>query len=139
MKSRMVDNIPFGYGECHGFIRNLALRLREPELTLKFPAAPLINNQLLNLPATDRTGAVVREALPLINATIAGFHAMANTECGLVRPLMLRITNAPRGAMFAEPALNSPPVRNAAARLRLLNGLYPNGEPATEQPLKIIE
>ena len=81
----------------------------------------------------------MQQALPEINATIASFHAMTDTERNSVRPLTLRIINAPAGATFAELARNSPLGKNAVAHLRLLNALYPNGEPVAGQPLKIIE
>jgi predicted Zn-dependent protease len=64
---------------------------------------------------------------------------MSDTERKSVRPLTLRIINAPPGATFAELARTSPLGKNALAHLRLLNGLYPNGEPAAGQALKIIE
>jgi predicted Zn-dependent protease len=86
-----------------------------------------------------RTDAAMQPALPLINATIASFHALSDTERNSVRPLTLRIINAPAGATFAELARNSPLGKNAVAHLRLLNGLYPKGEPTAGQPLKIIE
>jgi predicted Zn-dependent protease len=51
----------------------------------------------------------------------------------------LRVITAPAGATFAELAKNSPLPGNAAVHLRLLNGLYPKGEPTAGQALKIIE
>ncbi len=86
-----------------------------------------------------KADAAMREAMPAINATIASFHAMTDTERKSVRPLTLRIINAPAGATFVELARNSPLGRNAVSHLRLLNALYPNGEPVAGQPLKIIE
>ena len=86
-----------------------------------------------------KTDTALPPALPLIDATIASFHAMSDTERKSVRPLTLRIINAPPGATFAELARTSPLGKNALAHLRLLNGLYPNGEPAAGQALKIIE
>jgi predicted Zn-dependent protease len=86
-----------------------------------------------------KTDTAMREALPLINATIASFHAMTETERSSVRPLTLRIINARAGATFAELAQGSPLGKHAVAQLRLLNGLYPHGEPVAGQPLKIIE
>ena len=86
-----------------------------------------------------KTDAAMQQALVAINATITSFHAMTETERGSVRPLTLRIINTPPGATFAELARNSPLGKNAIAYLRLLNGLYPNGEPAAGQALKIIE
>ena len=64
---------------------------------------------------------------------------MTEAERNAVRPLTLRIINAPPGARFADLARNSPLGKNAVSQLRLLNGLYPNGEPASGQALKIVE
>ena len=86
-----------------------------------------------------RSDAALQQALPQINATISSFHAMTDTERNAVRPLTLRIINARDGMTFAELARNSPLGRNAISHLRLLNALYPNGEPVAGQALKIIE
>lgn len=86
-----------------------------------------------------KSGAAMRQALAEIDATISSFHAMTDTERNSVRPLTLRIINAPKGATFAELARNSPLGKNAVSHLRLLNALYPNGEPVAGQALKIIE
>ncbi|MDB5812308.1 MAG: peptidase Ste24p [Betaproteobacteria bacterium] len=86
-----------------------------------------------------KTPAAMQAALPLINATIMSFHAMTDTERNSMRPLTLRIINAAPGASFAELARSSPLGKNAVSHLRLLNGLYPNGEPVAGQALKIVE
>ncbi|MEO8441165.1 MAG: M48 family metalloprotease [Betaproteobacteria bacterium] len=209
---RAIDNIPFGYSESQGFVRNFTFYHRDLGLALRFPEDWRITNQADRVSAVNRgndvliemrlagraqgapadvlrkavggarevtsttinglaaatatttvrglptraaviflgknaylvagqakTDAAMQPALPLINATIASFHAMSDTERNSVRPLTLRIINAPAGATFAELARNSPLGKNAVAHLRLLNGLYPNGEPAAGQPLKVIE
>jgi len=86
-----------------------------------------------------KSGAAMQQALPEFNATITSFHALTDAERSSVRPLTLRIVNAPRGMAFADLARNSPLGKNAVSHLRLLNGLYPNGEPVAGQPLKVIE
>lgn len=86
-----------------------------------------------------KTAGAMQTALPAINATIASFHAMTEAERNSVRPLTLRIINAPPGARFADLARNSPLGKNAVSQLRLLNGLYPDGEPAAGQALKVVE
>ena len=83
--------------------------------------------------------AAMQQALAAINATITSFHAMSETERNSARPLTLRVINAPPGATFAELARSSPLGKNAVSYLRLLNGLYPQGEPAAGQALKIVE
>lgn len=86
-----------------------------------------------------RNGAAMQRAASEINAAINSFRALSDAERGLARPLTLRVINAPRGATFAEFARNSPLGKNAASHLRLINGMYPNGEPVAGQPLKIVE
>jgi predicted Zn-dependent protease len=102
-------------------------------------AVVFLNKNAYLIGGQAKTDAAMREALPAINATITSFHAMTDTERGSMRPLTLRIINAPPGATFAELARASPLGRNAVSHLRLLNGLYPGGEPAAGQALKIIE
>ena len=86
-----------------------------------------------------KTEGAMQQALAAINATITSFHAMSETERNSARPLTLRVINAPPGATFAELARSSPLGKNAVSYLRLLNGLYPQGEPAAGQALKIVE
>jgi predicted Zn-dependent protease len=86
-----------------------------------------------------RNAQAMQRALPEINAAIASFRALNDAERRLARPLTLRVITAPAGATFAKLAHNSPLGRNAVSHLRLINGLYPNGEPAAGQPLKVIE
>jgi predicted Zn-dependent protease len=86
-----------------------------------------------------KTDGAMQQALAAINATITSFHAMSETERNSARPLTLRIINAPPGATFAELARTSPLGKNAVSYLRLLNGLYPQGEPVAGQALKIVE
>ena len=86
-----------------------------------------------------KSDAAMREALPAIDASIQSFHALTEAERNSVRPLTLRIINAPPNATFTELARNSPLGKYAVSYLRLLNGLYPAGEPVAGQALKIVE
>jgi predicted Zn-dependent protease len=95
-------------------------------------AAFLIGGQAKNAQAMQR-------ALPEINATINSFHAMSDAERKLAQPLTLRVITASKDTRFANLAVKSPLGKNALSLLRLLNGLYPNGEPLAGQPLKVVE
>ncbi len=81
----------------------------------------------------------MQRALTEINATIYSFRSIGEAERRLARPLTLRIINAPPDARFAELARGSPLGKNAQSYLRLINGIYPTGEPGAGQPLKVIE
>jgi len=74
-----------------------------------------------------------------IEAAFASFHELTDKERALARPLRVRVITAQAGQTFAEMAKRSPLGRFAEGHLRVLNGLYPKGEPAAGQPLKIIE
>jgi predicted Zn-dependent protease len=86
-----------------------------------------------------RNPQAMQRAYPEINAAINSFRPLNDAERKLARPLTLRVINAPRGATFADLARNSPLGKNAVSHLRLVNGMYPSGEPAAGQPLKVIE
>jgi predicted Zn-dependent protease len=86
-----------------------------------------------------KSAQAMQRALPDINAAINSFRAISEAERKLARPLTLRIINAPKDARFADLARNSPLPRNAVSYLRLINGMYPDGEPLSGQALKVIE
>ena len=67
------------------------------------------------------------------------FRAMTDQERAFAHPLRLRIITAQAGLTFAELARRSPLGPFAEGHLRVINGLYPAGEPVAGQPLKIVE
>ena len=86
-----------------------------------------------------KSAQIMQRVLPEINAAINSFRTISESERALARPLTLRIINAPKDARFADFAGKSPLGKTAQSQLRLINGLYPNGEPVAGQPLKVIE
>lgn len=86
-----------------------------------------------------KSAQIMQRVLPEINAAINSFRTISESERALARPLTLRIINAPNDARFVDFAGKSPLGKNALSQLRLINGIYPNGEPAAGQPLKVIE
>jgi predicted Zn-dependent protease len=66
------------------------------------------------------------------------FRALSAAEAAAARPWVLRTVPFQRGA-FAQLARQSPLTGNAEAQLRLLNGVYPAGEPAEGATIKIVE
>lgn len=71
--------------------------------------------------------------------TARSFHELSGAEQALARPLKLRIIRARAGSRMADLAADSPLSRSAVQLLRLLNGLYPDGEPRPGQPIKVVE
>lgn len=74
-----------------------------------------------------------------MDAAMNSFHAMTAAERALAKPLRLRVITAAAGQTFAALARTSPLGRFAENHLRVINGLYPSGEPVAGQSLKIVE
>lgn len=66
------------------------------------------------------------------------FHPLTTEEREQARPLRLHITKTGAKTGFAELAKDSPLAKQAASQLRLLNNLYPDGEPAPNSLIKIV-
>lgn len=80
-----------------------------------------------------------RQHAAAMDAATKSFHPITAEERALARPLRMRVITAGAGMTFADLAKTSPLGRFAENHLRVLNGLYPRGEPAAGQPLKIVE
>lgn len=89
--------------------------------------------------AQARSQAAFNQQRGEIEATLSSFHALTNEERARAKPLRLRVTTARAGLTFAELARRSPLDRFADDQLRVINGMYPSGEPVAGQPLKIVE
>ncbi len=80
-----------------------------------------------------------RQHAAALDATTKSFHPLTAEERALAKPLRIRVVTAGAGMTFAELAKTSPLGRFAENHLRVLNNLYPRGEPAAGQSLKIVE
>jgi predicted Zn-dependent protease len=85
------------------------------------------------------TDAIFRQNLPVMETAKQSFHAITDKERELAKPLRIRVITARAGLTFAELAKTSPLGRFAEGHLRVINGLYPTGEPIAGQALKIVE
>lgn len=74
-----------------------------------------------------------------METTLQSFHAITAKERELAKPLRVRIITARAGQTFADLAKSSPLGRFAEGHLRVINALYPSGEPVAGRALKIIE
>ncbi len=86
-----------------------------------------------------RTAAGFKQYEKEIDATLMSFREMTDEERAFARPLRLRVITASPGLTFAALARRAPLGRFAEGHLRVINGMYPAGEPVAGQPLKIIE
>ena len=66
------------------------------------------------------------------------YHTLSAEEKKLAGGLHIKVITAKTGTRFATLARHSPVPKHAEAQLRLLNDLYPGGEPRPGQRLKIV-
>ena len=91
------------------------------------------------LAAQATTSAAFSKFQEELESSLGSFHPITDDEKALARPLRVRIITAQEGVTFAELANRSPLGKFAEGHLRVLNGLYPAGEPVAGQALKIVE
>ena len=87
----------------------------------------------------SKNAAADRQHRVAMDTAMNSFHAMTAQERALAKPLRLRVITAQAGQTFAALARTSPLGRFAENHLRVINGLYPSGEPVAGQSLKIVE
>lgn len=92
---------------------------------------------ILQSQAKDNSG-IAANRDQIIN-TIRSFHEITRDERRLVKPLVIRIITARAGDTFAQLAQHSPLGVSSESYLRLMNAMYPSGEPQLGQDLKIVE
>jgi predicted Zn-dependent protease len=71
--------------------------------------------------------------------TIQSFHTLSAAERKQAKPLAIRLVTAHKGDTYARLAHRSPLGKSAENYLRLINGNYPQGEPAPGQLVKTVE
>lgn len=98
----------------------------------------LADRAYLVVGTTTQFASVETDANPLV-ASITSFRALTGPEREAARALTIRLVTADANTRMADLAARSPLGRNAEGYLRLMNGLYPKGEPSPGQTLKIVQ
>lgn len=92
----------------------------------------LIAGMTRDTPAYERERSALR-------AAINSFHAITPAERKAARAHTLQLATARPGQTMAALARQSPLGADAERQLRLMNGLYPDGEPEPGRLLKIVQ
>ena len=92
----------------------------------------LIAGITLDKPTYERERSALR-------AAINSFRAISPAEKRAARPHVLQLVTAKPGMTMAGLARQSPLGADAESQLRLMNDLYPSGEPEPGQLLKIVQ
>jgi predicted Zn-dependent protease len=96
------------------------------------------NKQQLLLRQLFKDAGALNRSQEGARSVIASFRPISSEERKLARPFVIRTLPQPQARSFAAIAKDSPLESNAEPRLRLLNGLYPSGEPAAGRPIKVV-
>jgi predicted Zn-dependent protease len=98
----------------------------------------LDNNAYLVAGRGDSSDAFERHH-PAISRAIESFRALTDAEKEGIKGLEIQTITAAKGLTYAELARGSSLGTQAEGYLRLLNGQYPEGEPAARQLIKIVK
>ena len=86
-----------------------------------------------------KTDEAARRAQLGMRQAIRSFRPLSSEERAKAKPLTVKVVRTDANSRFSNLSTNSPLGRNAEGYLRLINGLYPSGEPAPGTPLKLID
>ncbi len=102
-------------------------------------AAVNFNGAQFLLAALAKDNNVYSQHKAEMKSAINSFHAITAEERRLARPYVIRVVTAQAGQTVAQLAAGSALGSGAEAQLRLMNDLYPAGEPKPGQLLKTIQ
>lgn len=102
-------------------------------------AAINFNNAQYLLAGMARDGATYNQNRTALKDSINSFRAISQQERQLARPYVIRVISAQPGMTMASLAAQSPLGWGAESQLRLMNDLYPSGEPQPGQLIKIVQ
>jgi len=86
-----------------------------------------------------KDAAVYNRERTTLRAAINSFHALTEQQRQIARPYTIRLVAAQPGTTMASLAAQSPLGKQAESQLRLMNDLYPSGEPRPGQLLKVVQ
>lgn len=101
-------------------------------------AAISLNGSQFLVTGITKDGPAYQRNKDAIKAAISSFHAITAAERQLARPDVISVITAQPGTSMAELAARSPLGPHAETYLRLMNNLYPGGEPRPGQLLKVV-
>jgi predicted Zn-dependent protease len=96
------------------------------------------NNLMWIVRGASRAGAPAPEGDVLFTSAAKTFRQLRTEEFKLAEPNRLRIVRAPEGATVASLAARSPLASYSVEQHRLINGLYPQGEPTAGALVKVV-
>lgn len=102
-------------------------------------AAVVFNGTQYLIAGMAKDKAVYERERNALRSAINSFRAITPAERQAARPYVLQLITAQPGMTMASLAQQSPLDADAESQLRLINALYPSGEPKPGQRLKIVQ
>ncbi len=97
------------------------------------------DKQVFKFLATAKTAELMNKYDGEFISTISSLRALKPEEENLAEARRIKLIKAKQGDTFEKYAKSSPLTSYAADQLRLINGLFPDGQPAPGEYVKIIE
>ncbi len=105
----------------------------------QFGAVLYLGERAYTIAGIPRTPQELGRNMDAFRAAVRSFRQMDAAERARIRPYALKLITANAGTRFAALAQASPLGRQAEGYLRLVNGMYPKGEPQPGQRIKVVE
>jgi predicted Zn-dependent protease len=102
-------------------------------------AVVYLNNLAYVFKGATRTGSALPASDPVFMSSIRTLRRLKDNEFQLAEPRRIRIFKAADGTRIEDLARTSPIRKYPAERLRLLNDLYPDKQPASGQLIKVVQ
>lgn len=102
-------------------------------------AAINYNNTQYLLAGMAKDGTTYNQNRSALKDSINSFREISQQERQMARPHVIRVIQAQTGMTMAGLASQSPLGASAESQLRLMNDLYPSGEPKPGQLIKIVQ
>lgn len=122
-----------GHADLAGYSADAAIRVANGTVPARV-AVVFDDDRAYLFTAAGRQGAPVQA----LDTTLAQFQRLTDEEKWSISPLQIGIVQTEPGDDIATLAATLPVQKRPEAQLRLLNGLYPTGEPMTGQLLKVL-
>ncbi len=114
-----------------------------PAALVYFPTKTLavvyVEQQVFLLQGESKTAPLFDKHKADMLKAIRSFHTLSAEERKQIKPLTVRVITAKAGDTLAKLAQRSPLGDSAERYLRLINAMYPTGEPQAGQKVKVIE
>jgi predicted Zn-dependent protease len=105
----------------------------------QFVAAVFMNDNAYVFSGAAKSDEAFERFVEPMRESVRSLHLITEAEKARAKPLVLKTITASETTRFAGLARGSQLRRNAESVLRLINGMYPAGEPKPGQTVKVIE